>query len=547
MALRTGKLILARGIKLDKSYKNTTDYSESSMVSLVTSKAVASSSNCSFLRQGENVIEIEVPYGTALQANYIAFQNPDYSNKWFFGFIDEVEYVSNKNSRIHFTIDELSTWFDYWNAKPCLVVREHVNDDTIGLHTIPEGLEYGDYRINRTQHFSMVGDNPESETEPWYVCFVASKPPEPNNPVPIVPTVGYDIGSSFSPLIYFAVKSSNAFSDARKIIEWYNSQGSTTIDAVKNMYMIPASCVDRNVSQSWTKDGQTVTCYAVKSSTIWTNSTFCVQDTVMDGLFTPHNNKLHVFPYSYLYLSNKNGSDVVYKWEDGGVTNDEYKIPIYSFRTAIVPSASISAKLYPITYKGKTESSSYYSSWNYGISFGKIPLCAWTSDYYTNWLTQNGVNIASNIGMSLVGALTGNVSGLVNSVVGSLSQMYQASVTPDQAKGDVNTGDVTYSYTFNNITAYHMTIRREYAEVIDRFFDLHGYKVNSVKIPNQTGRTYWNFVQIAEGESIGYSKDNTISVPSASMDIINNAYQRGVTIWHNHDNIGNYNLNNTIV
>lgn len=49
-----------------------------------------------------------------------------------------------------------------------------------------------------------------------------------------------------------------------------------------------------------------------------------------------------------------------------------------------------------------------------------------------------------------------------------------------------------------------------------------------------------------EGESIGYTTD-VISIPSASMDIINTAYQRGVTIWHNHDNIGDYTLSNTIV
>ena len=39
----------------------------------------------------KNTVDIEVAYGTALTANYIAFQNPDYSNKWFFAFIDDVE------------------------------------------------------------------------------------------------------------------------------------------------------------------------------------------------------------------------------------------------------------------------------------------------------------------------------------------------------------------------------------------------------------------------------------------------------------------------
>jgi hypothetical protein len=66
-------------------------------------------------------------------------------------------------------------------------------------------------------------------------------------------------------------------------------------------------------------------------------------------------------------------------------------------------------------------------------------------------------------------------------------------------------------------------------------------------VPNQTGRTYWNYVQIAAEDDIGYSSNANISVPSKSMEIINNVYRKGVTIWHDHANIGDYSLNNTIV
>ena len=38
-------------------------------------------------------------------------------------------------------------WFDI-TFKQCFVEREHVNDDTFGKHTVPEGLEYGEYIVN---------------------------------------------------------------------------------------------------------------------------------------------------------------------------------------------------------------------------------------------------------------------------------------------------------------------------------------------------------------------------------------------------------------
>ena len=73
-----------------------------------------------------------------------------------------------------------------------------------------------------------------------------------------------------------------------------------------------------------------------------------------------------------------------------------------------------------------------------------------------------------------------------------------------------------------------------------------GYATNKIKVPNQTGRQNWNYVEIAAGEAIGYST-GAISVPSESMNIINKAYQKGITIFHNIDNIGEFGLTNPIV
>ena len=96
----------------------------------------------------ENAIYLEIPYGTALTANYLAFQNPDYSNKWFLAFIDSVEYIGDKNTKINITIDHLSTWFDYWTPKACFVTREHANTDVAGDNLIPESFEMGEYVVN---------------------------------------------------------------------------------------------------------------------------------------------------------------------------------------------------------------------------------------------------------------------------------------------------------------------------------------------------------------------------------------------------------------
>lgn len=509
----------------------------------------------------ENAIRYPAHVDSIIQYNYVMYKNENYSNKWFYARIMNMEYVNDNLTLISIEEDAFQTWQFDLNYSQCFVEREHVMDDTIGAHTIPEGLDIGEYEINNTRHFSMVADDPEhlpDGAEPWYVCFVVTTPPDPNNPIPIVPTVGYDIGATFSPLIYFAVKASNGFDDARDIIKWYNKQGGVTADAIKNIYMIPYSCVYTDVTQTWTDVGLgiTLTTYAVKSSTRWTNLMPVVEDKVLAGSYTPRNNKLYTWPYAYLYLSNKAGSDVVYHWEDGRLQNqagtgepDDYRMA-YHFTTSIVPSASLSAKLYPLAYKGKFESSSYYALWNYGISFAKVPVCAWVTDYYTNWLTQNGVNVATRVGMGIAGAALGAATGglgllagaasLMGTVTNAMTEMHQAQVTPDQANGDTNTGDVLYAYTFNNITAYSMTIRPEYSAVIDHYFDCYGYKVNMVKQPNITGRQNWNFVKTV-GSAIH------ADIPQDSCDRINHMFDNGLTLWHNASTFRDYTQPNAIV
>ena len=43
---------------------------------------------------------------------------------------------------------------------------------------------------------------------------------------------------------------------------------------------------------------------------------------------------------------------------------------------------------------------------------------------------------------------------------------------------------------------------------------------------------------VDKSEEIGYG-----DVPSQYMEIINQACRKGVTIWHNHANVGNFSLN----
>lgn len=130
------------------------------------------------------------------------------------------------------------------------------------------------------------------------------------------------------------------------------------------------------------------------------------------------------------------------------------------------------------------------------------------------------------------------IAGAIGNTIGSF---FKASMLPHVSHGQ-NTADINFLAERNTFTFRGMRVKNEEMQIIDDYFTRFGYKINRVKLPNITGRTYWNYLEIGTGEEVGNG-----TVPANFMSIINSACQKGVTIWHNHANIGNFSLNNTIV
>lgn len=129
---------------------------------------------------------------------------------------------------------------------------------------------------------------------------------------------------------------------------------------------------------------------------------------------------------------------------------------------------------------------------------------------------------------------------IANTIGNTIGSFYSASLLPNVSQGG-NNGDINFSSNTNTFILYQMRPKTEYLQIIDDYFTRFGYKINRVETPNIVGRRNWNYVEIGQSECIGYG-----TVPSSYMTEINNACRKGVTIWHNHSNLGNYNLDNSI-
>lgn len=106
----------------------------------------------------DNIIRFEAPIDDIITYNYVMYKNTSYSNKWFYAFITNMEYKNDSTTDITIKEDVFQTWQFDITYKKMFVEREHVNDDTIGLHTIPENLELGEYICDNIVYDDTLDD-----------------------------------------------------------------------------------------------------------------------------------------------------------------------------------------------------------------------------------------------------------------------------------------------------------------------------------------------------------------------------------------------------
>lgn len=89
-----------------------------------------------------------------------------------------------------------------------------------------------------------------------------------------------------------------------------------------------------------------------------------------------------------------------------------------------------------------------------------------------------------------------------------------------------------------NFFFYHCSIKREFAEMIDNYFDMFGYKVNTMEVPNLYTRINWNYLRIIDVNIEG------ANVPEKDMLKYKHQLQQGITFWHNPATFRDYSQSN---
>lgn len=494
---------------------------------------------------------IRVPYcvDDLIHYNYVMYRNEGFSTKWFYAYITGMEFINANTTAVSIKTDVFQTWQFDLSYKQTFVEREHVNDDTIGANTVPEDVETGEYVVNQVQDPSFPTD-PTKTVDKRVVgfsgkCYVINSIYNPKggstkylytnvNGVPI--SGGIWVFESPAAMQNAVIKYSN---DGR-------------LDSISQVYMLPRTIFDDNTLVADTLPGvvdpDASLYYQFTGSATSRDYTFTLsKPSKLDG-YTPKNNKLFTGQFSFINVTNNTGTTNAYPYEYfSNINNIQFKVK----GSASVGGSSITV---PVNYKGVSENVVE------GIMQGKFPTLSWSGDSYTNWLTQNAVNIGTGIVGDIAGAALGAASGhylayskaskaitqagagvgLFNNISSTIGQIYQHSIAPYTSQGNINGGDVLSGDNINTNYAYAMSIKYEFAKKVDDFLSMFGYQVNSVKTPNVTGRTNWNYVK-----TVGcYIKAD---IPQDDLQEIKDLFDRGITFWHNPATFRDYSQSNAIV
>lgn len=503
---------------LENDYKHTLYFnSKESQQAYFESRIVKSYTDFSYQRK-DHFIRVPEHFDNLQNVNYVMYQNSAYSNKWFYAFVVDLKYIDDGRTDVYIETDYIQTWLFDYTVKPSFVEREHVSDDTVGKHTIPENLETGEFVCNELSRDNELG-------ELVYVMVTTEFTPGSDASEQGDKPLATNYGG------IFMAGGSYVFKDMRSLVQvlsLFDNAGKG--EAIQCVYMIPKKLLSWDEASNYYNGVAEPVKYEHKFT----------KQTTLNG-YTPRNKKLLTYPYNYILNSNNNGSSNILQYEH--FSGDECV-----FEIAGCPVIGGSIKCAPKNYKGIERFQEE------GILCGKFPTLSWSQDLFTNWLTQHALNLNIGIASSGLSVLAGTglmltgggatvggsmVLGGVMGITNSLAQIHKQEFTPNSAKGNINGGDINTAYNMNKFYFYKMSIKKEYAEVIDKYFDMFGYKVNIVKTPNTHHRSRWWYTKTIDVNIDG-------AIPNKDMNVIKACYNNGITFWRNANEIQNYSLSNGI-
>lgn len=530
-------------VPLENDYKNTLYFSSAAaQTAYFLTKSVKSYSLFTYIKK-DNTIVIPEEIDTLYNCNYIMYQNTNYGTKWFYAFINRMEWAGMGQTRLFVSTDCIQTWFFDIKYYQSYVDRCHSDTDVAGDNIVPEdftGANNGGYDVVGTRDL----------TPDWVTIFATTSP----NGSPLEPTDKNGIISGAGQSLRIPYNQSSL----ANALNMYVTEG--TASAVTGIQQFPN--FDVNNTFQFAKHPSALTCAAINGKTAYIpKNKKLLSGAFLTGFVQFMGQEINFNP-EYANGSNITGKIVVD--EVGGLVG----VILTNYSSSDIASMSAVASIPE-------------SSWSYNQYKNNFNLHnASNSIYYQRTARQRTQNIANSIADAAQGALnavgslgnfatlsslvnpigsttraiSGTISG-VQSAANNMEEVYRYSSGIDEisqelatiaenysapAVGGISSSNIFIAGDMCKMTYGYKVPPLDIVERYDNFLTVYGYKQSTYRDINLHARLNWTYIK-----TVGLNASGDF--PDDDMNVIKRAFDRGIFFWSSTAQFGNFNVPNPIV
>lgn len=540
---------------LQSDYKNTLWFpNRETQTNYFLGKTVKTFTNFNYIKKN-NTIVVEGEVDLYYNCNYIMYQNANFTNKWFYAFIDRIEWASNNSVRLFVTTDCIQTWFFDITYYQSYVDRCHSDTDVAGDNIVPEdfsGVANGGYFQVGTQ------DLTPNKLVIFSTTYTDGSPLETKKINGIFSGSGYltdpiDISSSVATVnTWLGTMVRQGLANAVSRVQQYPDNHD--VNATYDKHPDHLDCVGNSGRVTYIPQNKKL-----------------LSGAFLTAYVTLYGQEMEFNP-EYIAGTKINVSIGVDQTTGtvGAIVNNysNPQIPVMCI-TAVIPESTWAYNQYKNDYNLHSASNSMYQA-RAGINRTRGQIANTVSGAQntigaisnTLGIAQgiwNAANIFDTVPVATslrnvagsASGLVGNIGGVVDSVLAdkiygqgideitqdltAIAENYNAPAVGGVASSNIylSLNKTAMSYGFK-VPPLDITKR------FDKYLTVYGYKQSEYRTINLHARTSWTYIK-----TVGLNADGNF--PDNDMNVIKRAFNNGIFFWAYTATYGNFDQNNSIV
>lgn len=527
---------------LESDYRNTLWFpNREAQTSYFLGKTIKTYENFQYIKKNNTIVvdgEVDLLYN----CNYIMYQNNNFTNKWFYAFIDRIEWASNSSVRLYVSTDVIQTWFFDITYYDSYVDRCHSDTDVTGDNIVPE-----DFSVGNPGGYQVAGS---TDLAPDGIALFATSTYTGESRTGSVNSGIYSGGQN---LVDFHIDNPGVGS----ILERYVKNGTAT--AVIKLQQYPYKLKNGPMTVSFSKYPSSISGYTPKNNKML-SSAFVTCFMSMYGQETDFNPVFITGSKVNIKVSADQTSGTISAFVEN---YSDSSISTFSM-FASIPESGWSYNQYKNDYNLHSGSNAIYTTrqaLSKGFNFSKAFLDTGANALNTTARALNIVNPINNFiagrggygagalrsGANLLNqgeSMLGSIQNLIVQTTGideisqdlaAISENYNAPATGGMSasNGYIATGKTAFSYGYK-------VLPRDIVERCDKFLTVYGYKQSEYRAINLHARASWTYIKTNGLNASG-------NFPDDDMNIIKRAFNNGIFFWVYTATYGNFGQNNAIV